>query len=105
MPISDWADMMPHTVTHAPLASRDAYGAPTYGAGVDYTARVLYKNQRVRAADGAEVVARGSVWFVGTPTVSPEDKITLPDATTPPLLSVEQYADADGAHHTKVYFG
>jgi hypothetical protein len=105
MAINDFLELMPHTVSHAELASRDAYGKPVYGSAVDYTARVLYKNQKVRAKDGSEVVARGVVWIGGTPTVSPDDQLTLPDGSTPIILSFEQYADEDGAHHTKIFFG
>jgi len=105
MPISDWTDLMPHLVDHAEYAGRADYGAVSYGSPVSYTARVTYKNQRVRIADGSEVVARGTVWIAGTPSIDPEDQITLPDDSTPPILSVEKYADEDGDLFVKVFFG
>lgn len=105
MGVSDFTDMMPHTVTHATVASRDTYGAKTYNTATSYTARVTYKPTMVRSADGMEVLARGVVWLMGSPAVDPDDQITLPDSTTPPILAAELIPDEDGAHHTKVYFG
>lgn len=105
MAIEDFLDLMPHTVSHAELAGRDDYGKPTYGSAVDYQARVTYKNQKVRASDGSEVVARGVVWIGGTPIISTDDQLTLPDGSSPIILSFEQYADEIGAHHTKIFFG
>lgn len=105
MSISDFTDLMPHTVSHSELASRDEYGAPTYGTETDYTARVLYKQQKVVRSDGREVLARGVMWIAGTPTIDPEDRITLPDDSTPVILAVERVPDESGIHHVKVYFG
>ena len=105
MSISDWADMMPHTVVLSTLSERDTYGARTFNAGTSYAARVVYKNTRVRDAAGAEVIARGAVWLNGAPTISTEDQIELPDGTTPPIITSELFPDEDGSHHSKVYFG
>lgn len=104
MGIQDFADMMPQSVQHAEFATRDAYGKPQYGSSVEYSARVVFLNKLVRGPDGAETVARGHVWLLGSPTVSTEDQLTLPDSTTPPILSVEQFPDEAGLHHTKIYF-
>ena len=106
MSVSDWADMLNQTVTYKALSSRDSYGAPTYGAATSYDARVVYKSKFLRKSDGADVMATGAVWLQGAPAVSPEGLLTLPDGTTPPILSVERFPDeTDAYHHTKVYFG
>lgn len=106
MSISDFADMMPHTVTHEEFASRDEYGLPAYGSPASLKARVSYRPHKVRTPAGDEVVARGEVWLntAGT-TVDTEDRITLPDGSTPPILSVDGLSDELGAHHAKVHFG
>jgi hypothetical protein len=104
MAISDFSDMMIDTVTHEEFANRDAYGVKSYGSAASYSARVVYKNKLVRNADGNEVLATGMVWFLGTPNVDTEDRITLPDGSTPKILSVDRFPDGDGLHHTKVYF-
>ena len=105
MSISDWSDMMPETVTHAELASRDAYGARNYGTPASYSVRVSYKPTLIRTTDGSEVVAKGFIWFQGTPNIDPEDQVTLPDGSTPPILAVERVSDQSGLHHTKLFFG
>lgn len=105
MAIKDFLDMMPDTITHEPLTGRDDYGKPTHGASVEYPARVVYKAKWLEAKDGSQVLAKAIVWIGGIPTISPEDKIVLPDSTTPPILSIERYPDEDGLHHVKVFFG
>ncbi len=105
MSVNDWLDMMVHTCSHAALSSRDASGVPTYGSATSYSCRVVYKNQRVLSSDGNEVVARGMIWFAGVPDIDPNDKITMPDGSAPPIISVERYTDEVGLHHTKVFFG
>ena len=105
MPISDFTNLMSDTVQHAEFAGRNAYGLPAYGSAIEYTARVVQKATWIRRADGSEVLAKTVVWIAGTPTITPEDQITLPDSTTPPILNTEKLTDADGAHHVKVYFG
>jgi len=104
MPISDWSNLMAQTVTIAPFSGTSAYGATTYGAAVSYGARVIYKSKLIRTPDGAEKVARGQVWLATVNAISVQDQITLPDGTTPVILTVEQIPDENGPHHTKVYF-
>jgi len=107
MSVSDFADMMVHTITHEEFASRDAYGVKVYGSPVTYLSRVVYKRTLMRADDGSEIVAKGMVWLLGYPTINTEDRITLPDSTTPPILDVEIFTDelSSHNHHTKIYFG
>lgn len=105
MPVSDFFPLMPHTVNIAPYASRDSFGKPSYGADVAHRARVVYKNIHIRASDGSEKVARGVVYLGSAVVVSPEDRVTLPDTTTPPVLACNNYSDDVGAHHTQIYFG
>ena len=105
MSIADFTDLMADEITHKALSSRDAYGAPTYGTGTAYTARVVFKPTWIRADDGTQVVARGVVWIAGTPNIDPQDQITLPDGTTPPILAVMRIPDENGMHHIRVAFG
>jgi hypothetical protein len=105
MPIVEFLDLMPATVSHAPFVSRDEFGAPTYGASTDYRARVIYKPTHVRGPAANIVLAKGVVWIAGTPGIQSEDRITLPDGTTPPILAVARIPDENGAHHEKAFFG
>jgi hypothetical protein len=105
MAVSDFLDLMPATISHAPLVSRDAFGLPTYGSDTEYRARVIYKPTHVRGPAANIVLAKGVVWIAGTPTIGSEDRLTLPDGTTPPILAAARIPDEDGDHHCKIYFG
>lgn len=107
MPVSDFLDLMPDTVTYTPVASRDQYGKPTFGTARTYRARVVYKTIRTSSmVSGQETIAAGEVWLAGTlapPDV--DDKITLPNGATPIILNFERFTDDEGVHHTKILFG
>jgi len=106
MPVSDWADLMPHTVTYAVPSSRDAYGKITFATGVTYQARVVYKQTRiVNRMNGQDSIATGQVWLHAAILPSIDARLTLPDGSTPIILNWETFPDEDGNHHTKVYFG
>lgn len=87
-------------VTLEPYAGRDAYGKPSYGAGVTVRARVSGRAKRVINADGEETVSMLQVYF-GSKTLVPtvRDRLTLPSPfqpTNPPLLAVAVSPDEDG---------
>lgn len=104
MPISDWFDLMPDTITVEPFLSRDSYGVPSYSASTNYKSRVIQKPTRVLAANGEEVVAKGVIWVGASPGITAEDRITLPDGSTPPIISVSSIPDDSGDHHEKVFY-
>lgn len=107
MPVSDWLDLMPATVTYEAVASRDEYGKPaTYSAAVSYRARVSYTTRRViNRANGQDAVSSTTVWLNGNiPSMQPDDRITLPDGSTPKILSWDIPMDETDNHHQKVYF-
>lgn len=105
MGIEEWTDMMPDTVTIEPFVSRDAFGDKTYGTARVYTARVQGKNEVVRTRDNVDAVSTVQVYVDWTPTISPDDRITLPSRfspTQPPILSVQPVSDEAGPHHQVV---
>lgn len=109
MPINDWLDFMPFTVIYEAVATRDVYGKPaTYATAVSYRARIASKQQRVasrNASSGSEdVVSSTQVWVNGTITgLNVDDRVTLPDSTTPLIISWDSVTDENGSHHTKIY--
>jgi hypothetical protein len=107
MPIADWLDMMPHTISYAAVVTRDNYGKPaTYSAATNYRARVNYR--AIRTANqfsGQDEIAAGEVWIAATFTPEQDDKITLPDGTTPPIVDWSLISDENGPHHLKILFG
>lgn len=102
--VDDFLDMMPRTVTIEPFLGRDQYTKPTYGAGVDYKARLQDRFQMVRNAEGEQVVARGIAYIACTAAVSVKDRITLPDGSQPIILSADNEDDETGAHHLRLAF-
>ena len=104
--VADWLDLMPATVTYEAVATRNEYGKVlTYADSVDYRARVTYKHQRVASrATGQDVIASIQVWLNGViPTINVDDRVTLPDGTTPLIVSWEMPTDEVGNHHTKLF--
>lgn len=99
--------MMPHTVTHRAVASRDAYGKAVFtGAVTSYAARVVYGAKRtVSRASGQDTIADGVVWIAGTPVLGLDDEIILPDGSQPPIINWDMPSDETGEHHVKIYFG
>ena len=101
----DFKELCPHSITRAPFSSQDKFGKVTFGAGTAFSARVLTELTKVMDASGQEKMAETTVWIYGNPSFDVRDKITLPDATTPPILRIERFPDMDGAHHEKLYLG
>ena len=105
MPITDdLRDMFPSTAAWAPLTGRAESGAPTYGAGTSFAARLVRRHKLVRDTQGDQVVSTAHVWLLGSPAVAPDDRVQLADGTAPPIVAVERFEDEAGASHTKVYF-
>jgi len=106
MSIADWLDLMPHTVIHTAMASRDAYGKPILASGgTDYRARVVYKVQKVVSrVTGEDVLSNCQVWINGIINgLQADDQIELPDSTTPGIASWDIFPDGVGDHHMKIY--
>lgn len=102
--ISAWLDCMSSTITREPFVSHDKYGEETYGAAVPIQCRVQEKIERVAIASGEEVLSRGRVYLGSITGVETKDRITLPDGTTPEILSVQKVNDEDGPHHEVLFF-
>lgn len=103
-------ELMPITVTVEEVASRNAYGAPTYSTATSHRARIREKMERVFDVDGRENWAKSKVWLApdddgNLPELKTGSRVTLPDGTQPPILAVERVHDEDGVHHVVFWFG
>lgn len=108
MPIADFLGLMPDTVTWEAVATRDVYGKPaTYANAVSYRARVSYSQKRIPSrATGQDVVASCQVWLNGVlAALNTDDRITLPDGSTPVIVGWDTPTNDKGTHHTKIYMG
>lgn len=99
-------DLMPSTITLYSQSSRDAYGKQTFsGSGTAVRCRVVPTSDVVRTPDGREVIAAGRVYCYGTPTVTVDSRLVLPDGSDAIILSVQVQVDETAAHHTVITFG
>ncbi len=106
----EFREFMPQTVTIAAVSATDAFGDRTYAAAITYDARVLEEQKIVTDFRGREVTSVHVVWVAphltsGLPNLTPEAQITLPDGSTPPMLSYSVVPDEDGDHHAKIWLG
>lgn len=98
-------DMMPSTVTIYPKSSTDAYGKFSFSAtGTAVRCRIQPSDNVVTTEDNRQVVSRGTIIFYGTPTITSDSKIVLPDGTSPLILTVRVHNDDSGTHHTTVTY-
>jgi hypothetical protein len=106
MPITDWLSLAPATVVYRAATVWDEFGKViAYAAPVNYRARVTYSHKRITSrATGQDVVSSIQVWIIGViPTINVDDRVTLPDGTTPLIVSWDLVSDETGNHHTKLY--
>lgn len=97
--------MMPSTVTVFSKTATDAYGKFTFSAsGTAVSCRIQPSNNVTTTMDNREVVARGTIIFYGTPAITTDSKIVLPDGTIPLIVTVQVHNDDTGTHHTTVTY-
>ncbi|MGH9202205.1 MAG: hypothetical protein ACRD2A_13330 [Vicinamibacterales bacterium] len=101
----DFADWPLQTVTWAALTGRDQYGVPTYGTATSVKAYVVPASMETRALVEERNV-QTIAYLLDAPNVAPEDKLTLPDGTSPVIVAVNRFFDERGnPYYTKVMFG
>lgn len=106
MPEGAFLDLMPSQVTVYAQSSVDKYGKRTHAAsGTTYSARVQAESRMMRDAEGREVQVIGRVFLYGTPALTTDHKVTLPDGTVAVVLATQVVNDENGAHHTVVTVG
>lgn len=103
--MDEYLDFMTDTITIEPLASRDDYGAPTYGPGIDYPCRIDGATKQRVSIEGVERSINAMIYILGNPIIGPTDRLTLPSTFVPqqpPILRVNPFTDESGPHHTEV---
>ena len=102
----DFYEMMPHTITLAAQSGIDKYGKPSWGSGSSYRCRLIFDQKMMRDAEGREVVRQGKALLYGYDlSADVKYRLTLPDGTTPKVITVKQLKDQNGDHHTEIGFG
>ena len=88
---ADFADWRDYTITIAQFTSFDKYGEPSYGAGASTACYIEMSPKLIRDSKGQQVVSSARMYIIGDGTVTPLDKVTLPDSSSPPILKVDHY--------------
>lgn len=90
-------------VTFEKYTGSDGYGTKLYASAVPLKAIVDWKQKQVRTQEGILSVSRASVTFLdidklksatNNEGVDDNDRITLPDGTTGPILDMSGFIDA-----------
>ena len=91
------------TVSFERFLAEDGTGTQSYAAAVSLRAIVDWKQAHVRTASGQLSVSRAMVMFLdiaalvaatGGAGIDDNDRITLPDGTTGPILATSGFVDA-----------
>lgn len=94
---------MPHTVTIQSVSSTNNYGEPTFGTARTADAYVE-PNTTLTATDEVDETHKPTTAYISDTTITIDDKITLPDGTTPEIASIEIHNVVLGLEHTIVRF-
>lgn len=93
------------SITYAAWTGLDGWGANTYAiTPVSIKAVVEKKNERVINRHGIEVTSGTQVIIPATVTISENDRITLPDSTTPPIVKIGGVVLSNGIPATEIWF-
>lgn len=105
MAITEWYDMMPHTITHRAALGKDAYGkVNSWGAPTSYRARISSGSyRRASRITGDDVIASTVIWCPVISALAVDDEITLPDGSKPLLIDWQIAEDENGPHHMKLW--
>jgi hypothetical protein len=92
-------------IRYEPWIGQDEYGTPRYGSRQDLLVIIEYKNKWFSTRSGQEMLVRANIFFLqpltangATGRAEPldnRDRITLPDGTTGPILSVDGVTDSN----------
>ena len=90
------------TVSYERKTGQDTFAQPTYATAVDLEAIIDWKSRQVRTATGILTVSRAVITFLdaaalstatSTNGIDDNDKLTLPDGTTGPILDLGGFID------------
>ncbi len=91
------------TVTIEPLSTHTAYGAPSFGTGVAYTAHVEEDVHLIRRNDGQEVLTKFRVFVMSSSAlISTHDRIEAAGSTELSIAQVLTLNDDEGQHHVEL---
>lgn len=104
---NDFNEMLSAILLCSTFKSLDGYGQSAFStSATTYSAHISYRQKLVSDMDGKERMSLMNAIINCTGVVNADDKWTLPDGTSPPVIAVEQFSDTGpGLHHSRVWFG
>lgn len=99
----DFLAMASTTVFIEPLSTHGVYGAPRFGTGVTYVARVEAESNLVIGTDGQEVLTKFRVFVMSSSAnIGLSDRISAAGSTELKILRVLPQHDDEGQHHVEL---
>lgn len=94
---------MPHTVTIASFASKNNYGEDVLST--TRTAKA-YVEPAKQLQNGTQIdqETRSKTAYISDIAITLRDRITLPDGSTPNIVSISVHTEVEGLEHTEVGF-
>ena len=98
------SSFMPHTVTIAPFATKNAYGEDSFSATTRTASAYVEPNAQFSYGDQVAEKTTNKVAYISDTSITINDKITLPDSSTPDIVSIVLHNEVVGLEHTMVTF-
>lgn len=99
------SNLLNQTIQLSTFNSVNKYGDASYNTAASYKARVERRIKIVRSMQGTEAVSTSAVYLDGSVSLDSKgrDKITLPDGSTPTILTISDGIDGGGAtYYTEI---
>ncbi len=95
---------MPHTVTIAPFATKNAYGEDSFSGTTRTASAYVEPNQQLAYGDQINEKTTSKIAYISDLNITMNDKITLPDSSAPEIASIVIHDEVVGLEHTMVTF-
>lgn len=94
---ADFSDWLHQEVRLAPATGLNEYGELAYGPETLVLGRIERKRTRLLTKDNEVVISTCTIYLPSAPVIQADDRLTLPDGTTPVILGVDKQPDEQGA--------
>jgi len=101
----EFLELMHQEISYEKMTGREPIGGdPSFGPVQKARARVVEHQRLVVDPEGQERMSHTTAWIFGTPGLTVDDRVTLPDGSQPFIINIERFPDEKGLHHEKIAF-
>jgi len=93
---ADFADWLNQEVKLEHSLSVNEYGEHSYDLQVMVMGRIEHKRRAILTKDNETLISLVTIYVPSEPVVNADDRLTLPDGTTPVILAVDKQPDEYG---------